>query len=261
MLSIYYVLNLLFLLICYPIISAQLKDIRKNVPVLEPPTDFQGEEHVGSEKNKHIVFIGESTMVALGMPSHKKAFAGTLARNIAETTNTNISWKVYAKNGITAERVHSKLLKQINDEQVDLFVVGLGGNDSFRFTPPWKWRKDMENIINYLQSNFPSSKIVIINMPPTREFPVFSKLMRFIVGNMTDILRMKLKGIEGENVLYLDNKITLNQFLSIANDTKLTIDDFFETDRLHPSLYTYQLWATSSVNDIFEKGFIKKEGL
>ncbi len=85
--------------------------------------------------------------------------------------------------------------------------------------------------------------------------------MRFIVGNMTDILRMKLKGIEGENVLYLDNKITLNQFLSIANDTKLTIDDFFETDRLHPSLYTYQLWATSSVNDIFEKGFIKKEGL
>jgi len=42
---------------------------------------------------------------------------------------------------------------------------------------------------------------------------------------------------------------------------QLTVDDFFETDRLHPSLYTYQLWATSSVNDIFEKGFIKKEGL
>ena len=261
MLSIYYVLNLFILLIFYPIISAQLKDIRENVPVLESPTDFQGGDHVGSENNKHIVFIGESTMVALGMPSHKEAFAGTFARNIAESTNTNISWKVYAKNGITAERVHSKLLKQINYDHVDLFVIGLGGNDSFRFTPPWKWRKDMENIINYLQSNFPSSKIVIINMPPTREFPVFSKLMRFIVGNMTDILRMKLKGIEGENVLYLDNKITLNQFLSIANDTKLTIDDFFETDRLHPSLYTYQLWATSSVNDIFEKGFIKKEGL
>ena len=261
MLSIYYVLNLFILLIFYPIISAQLKDIRENVPVLESPTDFQGEEHVGSENKKHIVFIGESTMVALGMPSHKEAFAGTFARNIAESTYTNISWKVYAKNGITAQRVHSKLLKQINDEQVDLFVIGLGGNDSFRFTPPWRWRKDMENIINYLQSNFPSSKIVIINMPPTREFPVFSKLMRFIVGNMTDILRMKLKGIEGENVLYLDNKITLNQFLSIANDTKLTIDDFFETDRLHPSLYTYQLWATSSVNDIFKKGFIKKEGL
>ena len=260
MLSIYYVLNLFILLIFYPIISAQLKDIRENVPVLEPPTDFQGEEHVGSENNKYIVFIGESTMVALGMPSHKEAFAGTFARNIAESTNTNISWKVYAKNGITAERVHSKLLKQINDEQVDLFVVGLGGNDSFRFTPPWKWRKDMENIINYLKSNFPSSKIVIINMPPTREFPVFSKLMRFIVGNMTDILRMKLKGIEGGNILYLDNKITLNQFLSIANGTQLTIDDFFETDRLHPSLYTYQLWATSSVNDIFEKGFIRKEG-
>ena len=261
MLSIYYVLNLFILLIFYPIISAQLKDIRENVPVLESPTDFQGEEHVGSENKKHIVFIGESTMVALGMPSHKEAFAGTFARNIAESTNTNISWKVYAKNGITAQRDHSKLLKQINEEQVDLFVIGLGGNDSFRFTPPWRWRKDMENIINYLQSNFPSSKIVIINMPPTREFPVFSKLMRFIVGNMTDILRMKLKGIEGENVLYLDNKITLNQFLSIANDTKLTIDDFFETDRLHPSLYTYQLWAKSSANDILEKGFIKKEGL
>ena len=261
MLSIYYVLNLFILLICYPIVSAQLKDIRENVPVLEPPTDFQGEENVGGENNRHIVFIGESTMVALGMPSHKEAFAGTFVRNIAESTNTNISWKVYAKNGITAEKVNSKLLTQINDEQVDLFVIGLGGNDSFRFTPPWKWRKDMENIINYLQSNFPSSKIVIINMPPTREFPVFSKLMRFIVGNMTDILRIKLKGIERNNVLYLDDKITLNQFLSIANDTQLTLDDFFETDRLHPSLYTYQLWATNSVNDIFEKGFIKKEGL
>ena len=261
MLSIYYVLNLFFLLICYPIINAQLKDIRENVPVLEPPTDFQGEENIGSEKNKHLVFIGESTMVALGMPSHKEAFAGTFARNFAESTNTNISWRVYAKNGITAERVHSKLLKQINDDRVDLFVVGLGGNDSFRFTPPWRWKKEMENIISYLQSNFPSSKIVIINMPPTREFPVFSKLMRFIVGNMTDILRIKLKGIESDNVLYLHKKLTLNQFLSIANDVQLTIDDFFETDQLHPSLYTYQLWAKSSVNDIFEKGFIKKEGL
>ena len=77
--------------------------------------------------------------------------------------------------------------------------------------------------------------------------------MRFIVGNMTDILRIKLKGIESDNVLYLDNKITLNQFLLIANDNQLTIDDFFETDRLHPSLYTYQLWATSSVNDILKK--------
>ncbi len=260
MLSIYYFFNLLILLVCYPIISAQLKDIRENVPVLEAPTDVQGEENVGSKKNKHIVFIGESTMVALGMPSHKDAFAGTFARNIANATNTNISWRVYAKNGITAERVHSKLLKQINDEQVDLFVVGLGGNDSFRFTPPWKWRKEMENIINYLQSNFSSAKIVVINMPPTREFPIFSKLMRFIVGNMTDILRAKLRGIEGGNVLYLDNKITLNQFLDISSDTQLTVDDFFETDRLHPSLYTYQLWATSSVNDIFEKEFIKKEG-
>ncbi len=260
MLSIYYFFNLLILLVCYPIISAQLKDIRENVPVLEAPTDVQGEENVGSEKNKHIVFIGESTMVALGMPSHKDAFAGTFARNIANVTNTNISWRVYAKNGITAERVHSKLLKQINDEQVDLFVVGLGGNDSFRFTPPWKWRKEMENIMNYLQSNFSSAKIVVINMPPTREFPIFSKLMRFIVGNMTDILRAKLRGIEGGNVLYLDKKLTLNQFLDISSDTQLTVDDFFETDRLHPSLYTYQLWATSSVNDIFEKEFIKKEG-
>ena len=261
MLAIYYFFNLLILLVCYPIISAQLKDIRENVPVLEAPTDIQGKENVGSRKNNHLVFIGESTMVALGMSSHKEAFAGTFARNIASSTNTNISWKVYAKNGITAEIVHSKLLTQINDEQVDLFVVGLGGNDSFRFTPPWKWRKEMENIINYLQKSFPSAKIVIINMPPTREFPIFSKLMRFIVGNMTDILRIKLKGIEGNNVLYLDNKITLNQFLSIANNEQLTIDDFFETDQLHPSLYTYQLWATSSVNDIFEKGFIKKEGL
>ena len=57
MLSIYYVLNLFILLICYPIISAQLKDIRENVPVLEPPTDFQGEEHVGSENNKYIVSV------------------------------------------------------------------------------------------------------------------------------------------------------------------------------------------------------------
>ena len=80
MLSIYYVLNLFILLIFYPIISAQLKDIRENVPVLESPTDFQGEEHVGSENKKHIVFIGESTMVALG-----NAFAQrSICRNLCK---------------------------------------------------------------------------------------------------------------------------------------------------------------------------------
>ena len=101
-LTIYYFFNLLILLVCYPIIIGQLKDIRENVPVLQAPTNIQGEENVGSRKNNHLVFIGESTMAALGMPSHKEAFAGTFARNIASSTNTNISWKVYAKNGITA---------------------------------------------------------------------------------------------------------------------------------------------------------------
>ena len=101
-------------------------------------------------------------------------------------------------------RVHSKLLKQINDEQVDLFVIGLGGNDSFRFTPPWSWRKDMENIIKYLQSNFPSSKIYHQHAANKR-ISCFFKVDAFYIGNMTDILRMKLKGIE--HVLYLIIKL------------------------------------------------------
>ena len=242
-----------------PVMYYQGKRIQANVPKLSEAEGTTGlsTANVTTDKSLRIISIGESTIAGVGVDTHQEGFTGTLANELASLFETNVYWQVYARSGYTAERVARKLVPTINEKQIDLIIIGLGGNDAFTLNRPNKWRKDVRGLIEKLRAKYMNTPIVFCNMPPIKEFPAFTPLIKFTVGNLVEILGEELKALvhEYEDVFYFAEILTLEKWMK-----KLEIDvikaDFF-SDGVHPSKLTYQTWAQHIASGIYHDDELK----
>ena len=95
-------------------------------------------------------------------------------------------------------------------------------------------------------------------MPPIKEFPAFTNLIQFSIGNLVEILGRELGRIvkDHDNVFYFGERITLEKWIDKL-DAGLDKDDFF-SDGVHPSKLTYQTWAKDIAGNIATKGVLKQ---
>jgi len=228
-----------------PIMYVQAKNIRKKVPKLPEATGFSGKCTVNSDSTEKLTLLslGESTVAGIGVKTHKEGFTGTFAKILAEQIQQNINWKVYAKSGYTAKIVLERLVPKITEKNPDIILIGLGGNDSFTLNRPWIWKKEIQNLIEDLQTRFPKAKLIFANMPPIKEFPAFTPLIKFVIGNLVKILGKELKSLETKyaNVIIFDEIITLDEWAKRYHLKKEP--SLYFSDGVHPSKLTYQIWA------------------
>jgi len=242
--SLNYLLTLLKIVPLFPLMYIQGKRIRAKVPKLPPATGLEGIEiHNGSAERMNILVIGESTMAGIGVDTHKEGFAGTFAKELSLYNKKSVSWKVYAKSGYTAQQVSEEIIPEIDDEKVDLVVIGLGGNDAFTINNPRKWSKAIEAIISQLQSKYPFAHIAFCNMPPIKAFPAFTPLIQTVVGNHVELLGETLRVLTSgkAGVFYNSEVITIDAWVR-RYEIKEPASSFF-SDGVHPSALTYQTWA------------------
>jgi len=233
-----------------PLMYFQGKKIRVSVPQLpeaREPSGFAKNEDSNSEVK--LITIGESTIAGIGVDRHEEGFSGTLARELANKLGTNVSWKVYARSGYTAAMISKKIIPKIKEEYADIIVIGLGGNDAFTLNTPRKWRKEMTALIEQINEKFQGAAIFFCNMPPIKEFPAFTPLIKSSIGNLVEILGRELEiVVRGyENVSYFNEKITIENWCERFNISK---DSEFFSDGVHPSKLTYQTWAKEVANGI-----------
>ncbi|MFT6866276.1 MAG: lysophospholipase L1-like esterase [Cyclobacteriaceae bacterium] len=254
-----YLLGSLISIPLLPLMYYQGKKIKASVPKLP---EAEGNEGVclpllTTDKKLQVVSLGESTMAGVGVDTHEEGFTGTFAKELSKLFGVNIFWKVYARSGYTAKRVLEKLVPKINVEQIDLIIIGLGGNDAFTLNNPNKWNADIRALIDSLHSKYPDAVILFCNMPPIKEFPAFTALIKFTIGNLVEILGQELKTIANDYsyVFYFEEKLT---FLGWIEKMQLdvSIEDFF-SDGVHPSKLTYQTWAKDIANNISNNEQIK----
>ena len=240
-----------------PLMYLQGKRIRASVPRLPEAQEPQGSVDKGNGRALRLLTLGESTVAGVGVQTHAEGFSGTLARELAERLNTSIDWKVYARSGYTAKRVHTKLVDKIPAETWDLIVIGLGGNDAFTLNSPKNWREHLRSLIRALREKYPKTPIVFTNMPPIKEFPAFTPLIKWVVGNLVEILGEQLSQVADEYhaVYYYPRIITLEDWM-----TRLKVQaeppDFF-SDGVHPSKLTYQVWARDVADFIVQNPQLK----
>lgn len=237
-----------------PIMYFQGKSIKKSIPKLPAATGEQGVEgHAARQLN--LLTLGESTMAGVGVDTHENGFTGALAKEIA-TQGYTVNWKVVAESGYSAAKVKDLLLPQINGPQPDLIVIGLGGNDAFELNSPLRWRKDMEGVLSQLSETFPTANIVCTNMPPIKAFPAFTKTIRFVIGNLVELLGDELNKLTKnfDRVYYVEKQLKLDDWLNAFDEPK-TVYDFF-SDGVHPSPLTYQTWGQQVGKYIIENRFL-----
>lgn len=233
-----------------PIMYVQGKRIRSSVPKLPEAEGNEGIVQSDSATSLRLITIGESTIAGVGVKTHEEGFSGTLAKELSVALDMTIEWKVYARSGYTAKRIGEKTLDRIPIQPVDLIVLGLGGNDAFTLNRPGKWRKHIQELIDELKARFGDVPIVFLNMPPIKGFPAFTRIIKFVVGNLVEILGEELKNqIKNQDgVYYYSRKITLEDWITRLN-IKKDPKDFF-SDGVHPSKLTYQVWAKDLANFI-----------
>jgi lysophospholipase L1-like esterase len=231
-----------------PFLVYQGKKIRREVPELPEATEPQGFVDGNYDKELTVIFIGESTFAGVGVNLHQNGFAGNFARKLSKETKANIQWTVYARSGYTAAKMHERLLPKIKEDHVDLIVLGTGGNDAFKLHSPKKWRRDMNNLLDALQEKYPTTPIACTNMPPIKLFPAFPASIKFVIGNLGEILGDELESMVAnfDDVHYNKQRINLKSWKTIlGSEPKLS--ELF-SDGVHPSQLTYELWAEDMVS-------------
>jgi lysophospholipase L1-like esterase len=238
-----YILGSMVCLPFLPILYFQGKKVRLRTPKLPEAGGCSGSCARGSDTELKVIFIGESSIAGVGVDSHEEGFAGTFAKELANNLDANVHWEVYAKSGYTMKKIADEIVPGIPDESADLIVIGLGANDAFTLNNPWTWRWQAAKLIFDLKEKFGDVPIVFANMPPIKEFPAFTFLIKLIIGNLVEILGKELVPLmEQHNGVYYDSrKITVKEWKGKIEG----VDDVtaFFSDGVHPSKLTYRLWA------------------
>ncbi len=233
----------------------QGKRIRASVPELPEATGSEGVTHPDAPQTITLLCLGESTMAGVGVRTHEEGFAGTFAQTLGEQLQTGVRWKVYARSGYTARRLAQRMVPKITETHADLIVITLGGNDAFQLNTPWRWRQDIRELLVNLRQKYPQTPIVFANMPPIKDFPAFTPLIKNTIGNLVEILGHELKvQITNHSRVYFNHEIIrLADWVKRLN-IKAQATDFF-SDGVHPSALTYQTWARDLATFTAERVF------
>lgn len=236
-----------------PILYFQGKKIRKNVPKLPEAKNPSGYIKTNSAKTLKILAIGESTIAGVGVDFHENGFIGALAKKIAKETNNSVLWRVYAKSGYTAKMVRKRIVPKIEETNADIIVIGLGGNDAFKLNSPETWMFQINLLIKTLKRKFPKTPIYFTNMPPIKEFPAFTKVIKFVIGNLVEILGKRLyRRVQKKRNVHFNNEIITLEAWQKKYNLESDIDLFF-SDGVHPSKLTYQIWGKDMAQFIIDR--------
>jgi lysophospholipase L1-like esterase len=228
---------------CLPVLYLQGKALYRRIPRLPAANTPQGFVDKGGGSVFQLLIIGESTMAGLGVERHEDGFAGYFARNLSQRLSCPVEWRVIAQSGYTAQDVLQNIVPQLKGLQADLVVIGLGGNDSFNLSLPNRWQADIRDLIRTLRRNFPTVPLTFLNLPPIRSFPAFTPLMQWALGKWVLFLAAALEELvlDFPQVYFSSAEISLEymqQRLGLA-----FVQQPFFSDGVHPSAYTYELWA------------------
>ncbi len=252
-----YIFYIVLIIPLFPFLSFEGLKVQKKVKKLPEAEGKSGITELSTDKQKSILFIGESAMAGVGISNHKNGFAGSLSKELADILKVNIKWNVYAKRGYTVKELTREIISEIKPEKYDLVIIGIGANDTFALRNPLKWEVHIFKMIDLIRFRIGNVPIAFINIPPVNEFPAFSKLMRFTLGRISSILRIALaRCIKNKPHIYFNSQeIKISNWLKKNKKVK-NMDELF-SDGVHPSKITYQLWAKDFSEYLLSKRDIK----
>ena len=241
LLQTFYILGGILMLPFAPFLYWQGQRVRKRVGRLPDAAGETVGQFGASAEIINLLAIGESTVAGVGASNHAEALGGQLAKFLNIATGKSVRWHVLGESGITARETLRKLAPHLPETEMDVVVIALGGNDTFKVSSPNRWRGDMTRLISAIKDKYPNTKILLANTPRVIDFPVLPKSLKFFLWRISRLHHENAKNLERtmENVFYFD-------------EAERVGDEFF-SDGVHPSARGYAMWAEALIKFLMKK--------
>ena len=225
-----------------PAMYWQGKRIYAEMPKLPDALDTEGRYGEGQTPLR-LLAVGESSISGVGVERHCDSIVGGLANYLARGGQTRVDYRVVAKSGYDAARVHDELLPQLPADSPDLILLGLGGNDAFQASTPRRFVRHTRRVLDRLRALYPHTPIVMLTVPPIYDFIGFTKLLRFFMGGLARLFGDCLEYLTGqyEQLHYFNEELSLRKFQELVGRPSEPVEFF--SDGVHPTALTYRIWA------------------
>ena len=183
----------------------------------------------------NFLAIGESTIAGVGAKNHAEAMTGQFAKHLSKKLGNTVRWHALGVSGITIRRTINELVPKIPSVEMDVILVGLGGNDVFSLSTPKKFRADLNELLQILREAHPKAKIYVANVPMVRDFLALPNPTRYILSRLAKMQHFNAKDLisQQKDVYYYEP------------NAKLQPEHF--SDGIHPSALGYDYWSEEMV--------------
>lgn len=168
-----------------------------------------------ADDRKTIVFFGDSLTAGYGLDDPSaESFPGLIQKRVDEA---GLPYRV-VNAGLSGETTAGGLRRAdwILRQPVDIFVLGLGGNDGLRGVPVNASKANLEGIIDKVRARNPAAKVVLsgMQMPPSLG-PDYIRAFAAMYPEIADkkeaiLVPFLLEGVGGVSALNLSDGIHPN---------------------------------------------------
>lgn len=126
--------------------------------------------------------IGDSIIAGVGCRSLDQALIGHSARALHQRTGRGVVWQALGRTGATSRGIRHRLVPQLPDAPVDLFLVSAGVNDITGLKTLAIWRANLLELLTALNQHSPQARIALLGIPPMHCFPALPQPLRAVFG-------------------------------------------------------------------------------
>lgn len=219
-----------------PLVAAQAAHVRRTIgkePRPKGPTNgvVPGPATEDGSGPLRLLVIGDSSASGRGAPTHDLAFAGSMARAIAERTERAVEWRALGKYGATSEQIRHGVLTKVSGDW-DLAVLLVGVNDILARRTVDAWTGDLTAIVENLQDH--AAHTVVPGIPEFGAFPSLPRTLRRYLAE-------RGRTLDSAARLVCAGRRSV-QWVSSA-DLGPAEPSFFAADGFHASPADYARWA------------------
>lgn len=189
----------------------------------------------------HLLLIGESTVAGVGVDTQQQALCGQLAQQMADTWLQPVHWQACGRNGATAAVCRQQLLPGLEQRHWDLVVIVLGVNDTTRLTPRWRWRGELEGLLEHFSARTP--QVLFTAVPPLGRFRAVPQPLRSWLGLRAGLLDRDLRRC-------CASRRALHAPMALSVEA-----GHLARDGYHPSVIGYQRWAAGILACLIQSGW------
>jgi lysophospholipase L1-like esterase len=138
-----------------------------------------------SSKSIRLLCLGDSVAAGCGLQSNDEACAGVFARATSEALGgRDVTWRVLARNGYTANRIERKHVPRIGSFDPDLVLLSVGVNNLLAMQSSAVFENELTSLLRSIRRSVPAhASVVVMGMPPMSMFVALTPLLRVYAGH------------------------------------------------------------------------------